>query len=591
MSQIEIYERRLQRERDARKQAEAIAESKTRELYEANRDLRALNDELEQRVAERTAELARTRDQAVASSQAKSAFLANMSHELRTPLNAIIGIAEMLVEEAEELGDAEAAEPLLRVRGAGKHLLALINEILDLSKIEAGKMEIHLSRVDLPTLLRDLLSTIEPLAGQNHNRLVLEVPDTPLVVRCDELRVRQMVLNLASNACKFSEHGTISLQLRRQDRNAEPGVLLTVSDSGIGMTRDQLASLFQEFNQLDSSTTRRFGGTGLGLAISQRFAHMMGGEISATSQPGEGSEFHLWLPLGLDEAVSEGTQAHAGSAHGAEAGPSSSRKASRAANETEAALERGKVVVIDDDPTVHEILHQFLAQEGFAMLPAGNGVDGLSLVRECRPNAVILDVLMPQLDGWTVLAALKGDPELQDIPVIMLTIVDDRSRAYALGAADYLVKPIDRKRLRKVLNERLGSRGNVLVIEDNPDDRRVTRELLRKRGFAVLEAAHGREALECMSAQLPDLILLDLLMPEMDGFEFIEQMHSHEDWRSIPIIVVTAKDLNRRERRCLQGRVRRVVSKGTRSRDQILAELKLIITDRHRNQQQRGSVA
>lgn len=590
MSELEIYERRLRRERDARKQAEAIAESKTRELFETNRDLRELNDELEQRVAERTMELAHTRDQAVASSKAKSAFLANMSHELRTPLNAIIGIAEMLVEEAEEVGDTEGVEPLQRVHGAGKHLLALINEILDLSKIEAGKMEVHPSRFDLTALILDMLPTIRPMAEQNRNRFEVKLPDTPLMICSDELRIRQMILNLTSNACKFSEDGVIVLHLQRDDHEAVPGVRAVVSDSGIGMTPEQLASLFQEFNQADSSTTRRFGGTGLGLAISQRFARMMGGEISAKSEPGQGSEFHLWLPLGLAPEADETPMPETAD----ERGPGAAGQLSKPRSPKDVldeALERGKVVVIDDDPTVHEILRPFLAQEGFCMVPAENGVDGLKLVREHRPNAVILDVLMPELDGWTVLAALKGDPELQDIPVIMLTIVDDRSRGYALGATDYLVKPIDRKRLRKVLHERLGTRGNVLLIEDDPNDRNLSRELLRKRGFSVLEAAHGREALAHMATELPDLILLDLLMPEMDGFEFIEELQGHREWRSIPIIVLTAKDLEEQERQCLQGRVRRIVAKGARSRDQILAELKLIINDRHRNQHDQGSIA
>jgi adenylate cyclase len=506
-------------------------------------------------------ELKRREQEAKVASREKSDFLARMSHELRTPMNAIIGITEMLLETAEESPGSEQLEPLRRVRGAGRHLLALINDILDLSKIEAGRMELHVTAFAVADLVREVATMAQPLAEKNRNRLTITCPDDIGAMRADMMRARQIVLNLTSNACKFTEDGDVTLAVESSRKQGRDGVLIRVTDTGIGMTHEQMGRLFREFSQADSSTARKYGGTGLGLAISQRLARMMGGEITAESQPGRGSIFGVWLPR-----VADGLE----SALAPVEGPSPARP--------EAAAERGgvapTVVVIDDDPTVHDLLSQLLTREGYTVALAATGVEGLNRVRELRPTAVILDIKLPDLDGWTVLAALKGNPELAAIPVIVLTIVDDRARGYALGAAEYLVKPIDRKRLRAVLEKYCGPQGQILLVEDDELTRSTTRELIAHHGFAVVEAANGREALDRLAEETPDLILLDLLMPEMDGFEFLDELRRRPAWGTVPVIILTAKDLTEDDRGRLSGRAIRIIQKAGQSREQLVAELR-----------------
>jgi len=342
-------------------------------------------------------------------SQHKSQFLANMSHELRTPLNAIIGVAEMLLEDAHAFGQEDQIEPHER----GKHLLALINDILDLSKIEAGKMELHLESFALAPLVEDVMTTIQPLAEKNGNRIAVECPPDLGTMRADATRVRQALLNLASNANKFTERGLVTVAAARRSHEGSNWITVAVSDTGIGMTPEQMGRLFAEFTQADASTTRKYGGTGLGLAISRRFCRMMGGDITVESAIGQGSTFTIRLPAEVSTA-----------AEGAPRLPVAD--APRPASLAGAWARR--ILVIDDDPTVRELMERFLVKEGFSVDTAANGVEGLRRARAVRPAAITLDVMMPELDGWTVLAALKGDPELADIPVIVVTILDERTR-------------------------------------------------------------------------------------------------------------------------------------------------------------------
>ncbi|HET6522824.1 MAG TPA: PAS-domain containing protein [Geminicoccaceae bacterium] len=536
-------------------------------------------------------------ERAEEASRAKSEFLARMSHELRTPLNAIIGIAEMLLEDAEAAGGggggggdgASRVESLRRVHRAGRHLLALINDVLDLSKIEAGKMELFPAEVDLRALLREAAATAQPLAERNGNRLTLACPDDLGAVVADPMRVRQVVLNLLSNACKFTERGEVTLAAAAAPAaDGREGVAIGVRDTGIGMSAEQVGRLFRDFSQADSSTTRRYGGTGLGLAISRRFAHMMGGEITVESAPGGGSTFRLWLPR-AQAGVAGGAAAAA--ALGPEGpAPRSGERAGAAAGAAERDGGR-RVLVIDDDPTVRDLLTEVLRREGFEPLTAPGGVEGLGRARALRPAAVLLDVLMPDLDGWSVLAALKGDPELAEIPVIMLTVLDERARAYTLGAADYLLKPVERGRLRAVLERHCCGRGTaprgrravVLVVEDDAEARAHTRALVARQGFGVVEAADGAAALarlrEAGSGPV-DLILLDLLMPVMDGFEFLAELRREPAWRAIPVVVLTAKDLTDEDHGRLNGRVASILHKGAIGREELLAELRRVLTAR-----------
>jgi len=491
-----------------------------------------------------------------AANQLKSQFLANMSHELRTPLNAIIGVTEMLLEDAHDLKRDDEIEPLERVLRAGRHLLELINDILDLSKIEAGKMDLHPDTFPVALLVGDVVKTIEMLAGKNGNSIVLECPAGTGSMHADQIRVRQVLLNLMSNANKFTKNGTVSVTVRREAREGRDWIAVAVADTGIGMTPEQVSRLFNDFVQADASTTRKYGGTGLGLAISRRLCQMMGGEINVTSEPGKGSTFLMSLPA-ESGAVLAVTPTRPAAALPADEMP------------------RGSVVlVIDDDQSVLDLTERFLTRKGFKVVTASDGHEGLRLARELHPAAITLDVLMPQLDGWTVLAAIKGDPELADIPVILMTIIDDRTRGYALGATEYLIKPVNREKLTGVLRAACGTAGRrVLVIDDDEVMRNGVCQSLRRDGWEVNEAANGRLGIGSLMQSRPDVIMLDLMMPEMDGFEFLVEMRGKPEWRDIPVLVVTAKDLTADERARLNGHVERVMDKGSAELAELLGEI------------------
>ena len=507
--------------------------------------------------------------EAESANQAKSRFLANMSHELRTPLNAIIGYSEMLKEDAEENGDTAYIADLDKIRSSGKHLLALINDVLDLSKIEAGKMELYLETFDVRATVDDVVTTVEPLIAQNGNHLEVNCAPGLGAMRADMIKVRQTLLNLLSNASKFTDHGTVRLDVTRA-RAAAGGrdeYTFRVSDTGIGMTDAQQAKLFEAFSQAEASTTRRFGGTGLGLAISRRFCEMMGGTIGVESEHGRGSTFTVRLPATVGENA----------------------PAEPPATASDVTPSAGRVLVIDDEASVRALMRRFLLREGLTVDEAATGDAGLRAARETRPDAITLDVMMPGMDGWSVLAALKADPELCDVPVIMLTIVDDKRAGFALGASEYLTKPIDREQLRRVLAKYrpVGDGGSVLVVEDDPSASELLKRTLEGEGWTVRVARNGRDALAQMDVQEPAIILLDLMMPEMDGFEFLSEIRSLPRASTVPVIVVTAKELTAAERSKLNGQVTTVLQKGNYSRDELLSEIASRLGNRIRRTAQR----
>src|SRR5215510_2549894 len=472
-------------------------------------------------------------------SERKSQFLASMSHELRTPLNAIIGLTEMMVTNAARFGTEKALEPLRRVNAAGTHLLSLINEVLDLSKIEAGKLELNPERVNLARLIDEVIGTAGQLAEKNQNRLIVEAQDNLGALTADSMRLKQILLNLLSNACKFTKEGEVALRVRKV-ANGRDWVELAVADNGIGMTAEQQAKLFQDFTQADSLTARRYGGTGLGLAISRKLARMMGGDVKVASEPGKGSVFTVRLPASADAQARSSTG-------------SDSRRSPTA----------GCVLVIDDDATARELIGDHLKAEGFSVVTAAGGVEGLKLAKDLRPTAITLDVMMPDLDGWSVLAALRQDPELADIPVIMITIVDEHRRGIALGAAGYLTKPIDHERLHRLVSRFRAAAPptRVLLVEDDAVQRERMRGWLEGPQWAVREAANGREALDRLQQGKPDVILLDLMMPEMDGFAVVAALQKEAAWRDIPVVVITARDLDAKDRERLNSGVQTVLVK------------------------------
>jgi GAF domain-containing protein/DNA-binding response OmpR family regulator len=502
-------------------------------------------------------------------SQHKSQFLANMSHELRTPLNAIIGVTEMLREDAEAL--KQDLEPLDRVLGAGRHLLALINDILDLSKIEAGRMELHLESFPLMPLINDVAKTIEPMATKNGNRIVVDCPPDLGTLHADQIRFRQALLNLASNANKFTENGTVTIAAQPQRPDGRDWIMIAVTDTGIGMTEEQIGRLFHEFSQADASTTRKYGGTGLGLAISKRFCQMMGGDITVKSMPGKGSTFTIRLPRIVQIGETVVTQARA-------------EATQRVGEKTQEPL----ILVVDDDATARDLVERHLERSGFAVVTAPGGREGLRLVRELRPAAVTLDIMMPDIDGWTVLAAIKGDPELAGIPVVLMSIVDQKNRGYALGAADYLVKPVDRVKLVETLTGICGSTaGHAFLVDDDEVVRRSVRQALEPIGWKVTEAENGQVAIEAMTAGRPDVIILDLMMPKMDGFEFLDEWRGRSEWQDIPVVVITAKDLTDEDRDRLNGGVERIIQKS--DRDEMLRQLSRELTKCVKRQTVRGA--
>jgi signal transduction histidine kinase/DNA-binding response OmpR family regulator len=483
--------------------------------------------------------------------QHKSQFLANMSHELRTPLNAIIGYSEILQEDVVDPGQENLVRDLKKIEGAGRHLLSLINDILDLSKVEAGKMDVFLEDVDIVPLLEEVRTLIAPLAEKNGNMLELQPAENLGSMRTDRTKLKQSLLNILSNASKFTENGRLTLVAERFETD-RPMVRFAITDTGIGMTEEQLGRLFQAFSQADASTTKKYGGTGLGLAISRQFCQLLGGDITVASRPGEGSTFTITLPARSD-APAQIKRADA-------------PRIAAEVNNTPT------VLIVDDDAAARDLLTASLKDAGYRLVHAASGAEALDLARTIRPDAITLDVMMPKPDGWDVLTALKADSELCDIPVIMVTVAPERGIGLSLGAVDVLTKPVDRARLTALIHRLVRREGPVLIVEDNADTREMMWQTIEKLGMAAAETANGRRALAWLGEHPPPaMILLDLMMPEMDGFEFLDAIAGRADWRDIPVVVVTAKQLTTAERERLLRQARNVMEKTSTTRVEIAA--------------------
>jgi signal transduction histidine kinase/CheY-like chemotaxis protein len=568
---IENLTKKLEVSEKARKRLEAFKEQNQRVLEKTNDELsaalktvRAIQQQLESKTEELSrlnknledlvVEYSYAKEQAESANKIKSEFLANMSHELRTPLNAIIGYSELMLEEAEEtsMNPANIAD-LNKIVGSAKHLLSLINDVLDLSKIEAGKLDLFLEDVKINDLVKDLKSIISPMMEKNQNTFELSQQCTIECIFTDLVRVRQCVLNLLSNASKFTKNGLVKLEITNFTEDDKEWIQFQVKDTGIGISQDKLGILFKAFSQTDAGTTRKYGGTGLGLYLTKLFCTMLGGDISVESEVGKGSVFTIKLPV-------------------------KSEKNDQAINFSNPITRKDKpkgktVLLIDDDPHIHKDVETALSETDFEVVHALNGEKGIALAKSTKPDVIILDILMPGMDGWSVLSALKSDQNLASIPVIILTIVSESDLGYALGAIDYLRKPYDTKLLvQKITNviQKQNKIGKVLVVDDDPNARFLMSQAASKAGFDVTSVDNGEQAIDLLAKDTPSVILLDLMMPGMDGFDVINVLQQNDQWRKIPVIVVTAKDLSPQEQTLLMENSKAILQKGYYKRKELI---------------------
>ncbi len=499
--------------------------------------------------------LSAAKDAAESANRAKSSFLANMSHELRTPLSAVIGYSEMMEEEVEDLGETGLLTDLGKIKSNARHLLSLINDVLDLSKIEANRMDTFAEDVQVATLVEEAAGTVGALVAQKGNELVVDVAPDAGAMHTDVVKLRQCLFNLLSNASKFTENGRVTLHVHREGEMDATVLVFRVVDTGIGMTEEQLGRLFQRFAQADETTTRKFGGTGLGLAITKAFSRLLGGDITVESTYGEGTTFTLRLPAYMpkQQTYDDGS----------------------AVPGREHQEDRQTVLVIDDDPAQLELMVKFLERQNFNVRTASNGPSGLEIARMVKPRAITLDVMMPHVDGWAVLTALKADPELAKIPVIMVTFNNDNGLSATLGAADHVDKPVRWDKLKSVMERFRDAEGDVLVVDDDPSVRERLRTTLERQGWSVVEAVNGQDALIKVLHGPPRAILLDLNMPVMDGFAFLHSLREKPGCADIPVIVFSARDISASDRRRLHD-ADRIMGKTTSLRD-VTAELRVLV--------------
>ncbi len=524
----------------------------------------------ERDLAERRArELAAKNKEVERANRLKSEFLANMSHELRTPLNSVLALSQILLDRLDGDLTAEQEKQVEIIERNGHNLLRLINDVLDLSKIEAGRVELDIKSVSVPDLLSSVRSTVAPLAGRKALALHTEIaPDVP-VCHTDENKLKQVLLNLLSNAVKFTEHGSVTLRAcagRPGVFAADAAVWITfeVEDTGIGIAPDDQATVWEEFQQIDGSLSRRYEGTGLGLAIVRRLVRLLGGDIMLDSTPGQGSTFRFWLPTAWHDQTAPAI-VFTPSAH--DDVPDAPIMITPA---------KPLVLVVDDDVEVSYILEKYLRDEGYQIEVAQDGDEAIRKARQLQPFAITLDVALPGRDGWDVMQTLKSDPATQAIPIIMISMLDNRQWGYQLGAADYLVKPIDRAALLQrldLLRAREAVVNTALVVDDDPVQVDVIARTLRDTGVQVHACGNGGDALLWLDEHTPDLITLDLMMPGMDGFAVLEVVRQRPHLHTVPVLVITAKDIERDDRERLNGRIAVIIQKGPQQRDELLREL------------------
>ncbi|MDQ6602594.1 MAG: response regulator, partial [Chloroflexota bacterium] len=498
--------------------------------------------------------------------QMKSEFLANMSHELRTPLNAIIGFSELLQEQFYGPLNTEQDEYLTNIRTAGEHLLGLINDILDLSKIEAGRMELDLEDLDLPHLLASSITIVKEKAHTHGVRLSVDAGDTGATI-ADARKLKQIVFNLLSNAVKFTPSGgTVALSARTDGEVVE----IAVADTGTGIGAEDQQKLFREFTQVDGSLSRRHEGTGLGLALTKRLVELHGGTIAVRSALGEGSTFTVRMPIRRTEDSGLRTERES-------AFPQSSSRP-EGIQSPQSSRQVPRILVIEDDDPTAELIAAYLESAGYETRRARNGEEGLQLARELQPDGITLDVMMPVMDGWTFLQEFSADAELSKIPVIVLSLASDLKHGYSLGAAAVLGKPIRRDELFAALAKSNllptgGHPARVLVVDDDPKAVDLVSDYLASFGHHVHKAYGGAHGIAIADDEHPDLVILDLMMPEVNGFMVVDKLRENPRTSDIPIIILTAKIVSADERRRLNGHIVAIAEKSGIDRAAFLSEV------------------
>jgi CheY-like chemotaxis protein/signal transduction histidine kinase len=488
----------------------------------------------------------------------KSEFLANFSHEIRTPLNGILGYCDLLLREEGSRLTPHGRRDLSIIKTNARTLLALINDILDLSKIEAGRAEVVKEAVETAPLVDECIATVKEVLKGKDVETRAEIATKCARVLTDPLKIRQVLLNLLSNAAKFTDAGEIVCSLDAEGST----LIIRVEDTGAGIPADQVPFIFDKFRQVDGSSRRRVGGTGLGLAIVREVVSLLGGTVDVTSTLGRGSTFTVRLPGAIDDSArAPRAEAAAAPQPDLPAGPPST------------------VLVVDDDPLIQHLLRGQLEQEGFRVLVAVDGVEGLTMAREARPNVIILDIHLPKLDGWQVLAELKSDADLVNTPVIILSMEEQRARAFSFGACEYLVKPVESDRLVSIVRRAVqpGS-GDVLVVDDDDESREMVSRHLRRAGFTTVEARDGEEALLRARVVKPSMVILDLLMPRVDGFEVLRTLRN--EGQTVPILVLTGKTLSPEEQILLKEGLVRTLMKDGVAIEQVVREARKVLVAR-----------